>query len=438
MSENDESKINSTKANGNMQVEKSDNQEKPDFQLRSFAATLIKTLPVILLASLFAFIFTRSDLVVKLEKLTHQIRMQLNQAEDDSPVVIVEITQDSFEQDFKGQTRPLDPEILHRLISAVAKGQPCVIAVDIDTTFSQFKDFNIDRNWKPYTIWARTALIKKQGDDEKPLALDVLGSQDLELNTNSGLAYVIKDADDLTVRRYVRMIETFEGKMPSFAWTIYKKGEERQCSGINFPLLDEKEPPLFINYSRGPEEIKRTKVFASDILQSAESDDLANSELLKNKIVLIGGSYLGEDRHQTPLGEMLGVEIAANIIETELSGSGVKPLNWITNSLIAFFDGIILLGIFVFAETRKIPFYKAILISLASIIFLSFLCSLLLYHSFSYWMYFAPVMFGILIAEIYDKTKDYLKGDYKSKLNETISAITNKLKAKPESDLTEE
>lgn len=428
--------------------EQSTGGDKVQLNLWSLGRSFIKLLPLILLAMLFAFLFSRSDLITKLEKLTLVVQMHLNMPEENSNVVIVEITQQDFEEIFRGKTRPLNPEGLHRLINAVSKGEPCVIGVDIDTSFTEYQNFKIEPDWQNKIIWARTALGTARTDGQKPLALDVLGNQNLGLNKRAGLPYVIKDGEDHIVRRYERMIDTVEGKLPSLAWAIYKEGERlkkenpnQKCVGISFPALDENDPPRFIGYSRSfeggsgelndaeedskvIEGIGRFKIPASHILNFAESDNW-NKELIKDKIVLIGGSYLGEDRHETPLGEMLGVEILANVIETELRGGGVKPLNWLTTALIAIFDGIILIVIFVYAEEKKIKAYKAILISVIVLLFLSFVCSLLTYHSFSYWAFFAPVMIGVLLTEIYDKAKDHLKVKYKDKISETFSAIMN-------------
>jgi CHASE2 domain-containing sensor protein len=431
MCEDESTKINSTKTETQKQEKNLDDSNETESFIWSLGKSLVKTLPLIVLALLFAFVFSRSDLITSLEKFTHTIQMRLNQSEEDSRIVIVEIDQESFEQDFQGQTRPLNPQALHRLITVISKGQPCIIGVDIDTGFSEFnKDtFNVEQPWQPYTIWARTTQIKTSKDDEKPLALSVLGSQNLRLNENSGLAYVIKDNKDHLVRQYVRKIDTFEGNLPSFAWAIYQKSAERQCAGMNFPQLDENEPPLYIRYLRGPEEIKRSRVYSSSLL-NGDANALADSTIFKDKIVLIGVSYLGEDRHETPLGEMLGVEILANVIETELSGGGIKPPSLLTIILLSIFDGLLLLAIF---ELVK-PWYKAFLISLVTLLVLSFACSFLTYDfSFSYWAFFAPVMFGVLLTEIYDRAKDHLKGEYKKGIKETFAAFKDKLKGKSQS-----
>ena len=60
----------------------------------------------------------------------------------------------------------------------------------------------------------------------------------------------------------------------------------------------------------------------------AESPPVASLEVLKNSIVVIGGSYgEGRDVHLTPLGEMPGALIIINAIHTLLEHGEIKPLS---------------------------------------------------------------------------------------------------------------
>src|SRR5205085_10007204 len=94
-------------------------------------------------------VLNRAGLVNRLETTFLDWQMRLDVPDEESQVVIVDITQKDFENVFRGQTRPLQPDALRTLINAVAKGQPCVIAVDVDTHFAQFKDFNVSNEWPP-------------------------------------------------------------------------------------------------------------------------------------------------------------------------------------------------------------------------------------------------------------------------------------------------
>jgi hypothetical protein len=364
---------------------------------------LLKAIFFILLAGLFTFVLNRAGLLSQLETTFLDAQMRLDVPDEESQVIIVDITQSDFEQIFQGQTRPLKPDALRTLIRAVAKGRPCVIGIDIDTHFAQFKNFTLSDDWPPI-IWAREVAELPADVNQKPAPLDVLGGQSPALNEKSGIALLIDDAVSKTTRRYVRLIETTVGKQPSFAWAVYRERQRQDCSGVRLPPLDESAGPLLIRYSRGIEGIGRTRLTASNVISFAEDANWPNNELVKDKIVLIGGSYLDEDKHDTPIGRMTGVEVMANVVESELRGGGIEPPNNLTVGLLLIFDGLLLIALF-----QMLPLRKALLFSLPIIIILSLACSFLSYRSFSRWAFFAPMMVGVLLAELLDMAKDVYK-----------------------------
>lgn len=373
----------------------------------SLRRRLLRGLVFMLLAGCFTLVLNRAGLLNQLETTFLDVQMRLDVPDEESQVVILDITQKDFENVFLGQTRPLHPDALRTLINAVAKGRPCVIAVDVDTHFAQFKDFNVSDEWPPI-IWSREIAELPADVNQKPVPLDVLGGQNPALNEKSGIPLLIEDAGSRTARRYVRVIDTTLGRQPSFAWAVYKERQGRDCGGVSLPRQEEGTEPLSIRYSRGREGVGRTRLTASDAIAYAGDADWPKSGLLRNKIVIIGGSYLGEDRHDTPLGELTGAEVMANVVETELRGGGIKPPNSLTMGLLLLFDGLLLIALF-----QLLPLRKALLLSLPVIALLSLACSLLTYHSFSRWALFAPVMIGVTLAELLDMVKDVYKGRIK-------------------------
>ena len=363
-----------------------------------------------LLAGLFTFVLNRAGLLSRLETTFIDAQMKLDVPSEESQVVIVDITNSDFQQIFHERTRPLEPDALRKLITAVATGRPCIIAVDIDTHFPKFKDFKMEDDWPP-VVWAREIAEVPADIKQKPVPLDVLGGQNPALNEKSGIPLLLDDAGKIT-RSYVRLIETTDGKQPSFGWAIYKQRQSRKCGGITFPPLEEGTDPLMIRYSRSGEGIGRTKITSGKVIWFAEDPNWPQNDLVKDKVVLIGGSYLGEDRHDTPLGTMTGVEVMANVVESELRGGGIKPPSYLTMGLLLIFDGFLLLALFQF-----LPLRKALPLSLPVIVLLSLTCSFLTYRSFSRWAFFAPVMIGVMVAELLDMVRDIYK-DRIRRLNE--------------------
>jgi hypothetical protein len=215
-------------------------------------------------------------------------------------------------------------------------------------------------------------------------------------------------------------------------------------SATEIAKREAEESALYISYSRGntnsfgsdtqkgsakkdggeewteAEYIGRTKIPVSQIMDFADDEDWQNNELIKDKIVLIGGSY-DEDSSQTPLGRLWGVEIIANVIETELNGGGLKPPGFLVTSLFAAFDGLLLLLLF-----HAFSWQRAFLIGLVSIVILSFICSLIAFGTFSYWILYTPIMLGVLLTELYDRLKGYLKGKYKGGVENLYEKAVNK------------
>lgn len=385
----------------------------------SFLQRVLRALPLVVLALIFTFVLNRTGLFSDLEKLFLDIQMQADTQAEDRGVVIVDIKQEDLDGFFEGKNKPLDPAKLQALIEKIAAGRPCIIGVDIDTSFAAFKEFRVSPELSN-VVWARSARFP----DGQIVPLDVLGGQDVRLNERSGLPLPEDDAKNVT-RTYFRMVETTAGKLPSFTWAVFdeaKKASEidgTKCEGIRFPELKGTDEEFIIGYSGGSEGKGRARIPASHILSLSEEEGWKDNTVLRNKIVLLGGSYLDEDVYATPVGEMSGVEILANIVETELRGGGTKPPSTLAVVLLQLFDGVLLISLFQLA-----PWRKAALLSLPFILVLSFLCSLLTYWSFAHWAFFAPVMLGVVATELFDKGKDFFKKRYKNEITETYQELT--------------
>jgi hypothetical protein len=374
---------------------------------------LLRGAPFLLVMLLFVFIFNRAGLLSKLETTVLDTQMRLDAPLQESSVVIVNINQQDFEDIFEGQTRPLNPTRLQDLITAIAKGEPCVIGVDVDTSFPEFKeeDFKIGSD-RSDIVWVREVEDVPRSIDVTPVPSNVLGGR-ADFKGPSGLPLLIEDTSGVT-RRYKRLIETSSGLLPSFAWAVFQQA--RKCSGIVFPELPQTvdTKPLLIKYSR-PEGIGRNIFAASHIFQAAQDPNWPDNRLIRGKIVLIGGTYLHEDRHSTPLGELSGVEINANVIETELRGGGIEPPGFLPVALLALFDGLLVIGLFHIFSWRQ-----AVLYSVPVMFVLSLFCSLLAYRSFAQWPLFVIVMSGAVLAEALDS----LKGHYGESLKRLYLRIT--------------
>ena len=363
-----------------------------------FWRRLLRTAPVIIGIWLMTLLFAHLGILHKLEPAVMDAQMRLTQAPEDSFVSIVSIDDDDYRNLFKGRS-PLLPEPLAALIDAIAAGDPAVIVVDVDTSDSQFKDFQLERRHddtpatKPRYVWQREVRNLPESaaaSDGEPL--DVLGGKtDLDLARNSlGLAILIEDPEDSVTRRYRRLIATKRGNLPSLPWAAAK------AFGIT---REESTDDLIIRYSGDREGSHRVKLTAAKTMELAAKWPAASP--ISGKIVLLGGSYLDQDRHETPLGRLTGVEVLANAIETETQHEGgEKPVGKLAMLVLQIFESIALILLF-----HALPLRWALLSSVALIPVLAVMCSLLPGGSWTHSLHFLPILVGLVAFELYEHVR---------------------------------
>lgn len=120
----------------------------------SLGRRLLRALPVLGVLLILTWIFGHSGVLHKLETIVSDADMRLNPPPTDSPVAIVNINDDDYRNLFVG-TSPLDPALLQTLISDIAKGEPAVIGIDIDTSSPRFAtQFKLE-SWTPRIVWEK-------------------------------------------------------------------------------------------------------------------------------------------------------------------------------------------------------------------------------------------------------------------------------------------
>lgn len=399
---------------------------------------------VVVGASWFA---TRLGLLPDLESVALDAQMRFNRPRENSPVAIVEITDSDYETIF-GAKSPLDPAQVRRLLAAVAAERPSVIGVDLDTSDPSFAGFEIPPEW-PTVVWGRVALAPG-GAKLQPQA--VLGGRS---PTCSGIVAMQLDRDGVA-RHYRRAFpaEAFCGSqpcrrpedanapagqrlcesdacpLPSFAWAVLQahsvagreytpeKFEALRASAVETDELAvsfaaERRPPPGGRDDCAPaanaedfQLSRRTRLTAGEIIGSAEDPQTpADFRPLEGKIVLVGGAYgsYSRDEHRTPLGMMAGVELLAQVLETELEGGGLPPPNWFILGALFVFDNLLLVLIFKRFKQRPV---RTLALSVAAIFAVAYVCSVAAFRTPRFWAYFVPVLFLALVLELYDNAKD--------------------------------
>lgn len=357
----------------------------------SFWWRLFKAVPIFTLTLLLTFILSREGVFRQLETNALDTQMRLSEpSQVRDNVVIVSITDGDYKKLFKGRS-PLDPGTLKSIIDAIALGRPKVIGVDIDTSAAQFQELRPEPSWPP-VIWARTGAYSNI--DKRFHLFDVLGGQN---PPQSGLVSIKQDSDG-ALRRYSRAYDADEGEAPSLPRLVATqfRPDVARVKGT--------KEDLFIQFAGHKREDRFFRVDASNILAWANDPSRIDNELIKDRIVLLGGEYAASDEYDTPLGWMSGVEVLAFATQTELLGSDVKPASRLSIVLLQVFDGFILLLLF-----QQFRPAKAIILSLVAIPFLSLVCSLAAFKSFAFWAYFLPILIAVLVQQLYDQAKEYRK-----------------------------
>lgn len=358
---------------------------------------LIKAMPVLALTLLLTLLLSSQGSFRKLETTALDAQMRFRgKPESESDIVVVQITGDDYVKLFQGKS-PLDPSTLKGLISAIALGNPRVIGINIDTSARQFQDLRPEASWPP-VVWARTAAYSNI--DRAFHLFDVLGGQNPPL---SALVSLKQDPDG-ALRRYsraynVQVGDTGRGEFPSFPWLLADRSKSTAP-----PQMSNDKEDLFIQYTVYGGDSRFFHVGASSLLDLAKDPNWSNNDIIKGRIVILGGKYAASDEYDTPLGWMTGADVLAYATQTELQGGNVRPASRLPIAMLQLFDGFVLLLLF-----HQFRPAKAVVLALIAIPFLSLICSFVTFKSFAFWAYFIPVLIAVLGQQLYDQAKEYRK-----------------------------
>lgn len=371
-----------------------------------------KALPTIVLAILGTYILSRLGILHGLERLVADAEVAASPQRSEE-IRVVNITNDDYEKIFSGFPVAVHPEKLHDLIDAIARSKPRVISVDIDTSHPSFKAFKVDPSW-PTVIWERdlaTQDIQHEPHNEAEIEpTDVLGGQDPKLNLHSGIPQLLDDPEDKITRLYTHCVETKAGALPSLVHavaTAYRTAKaggeargERLCAEGG--AAAHAEQLYFIRYSLRLDS-SLTQTSAAQVMGRSGKREGGGQELpiddFEGKVVLLGGTYRDFDRHGTPIGELPGIVVLANAIQTELGGKPVKALSrgWLfALELLSSTGLVVLFTLFPVSPVKLFAYGLAVSAAM------SFGLSYLSFDTLSRFASFAPTLLAVLVFEIYE------------------------------------
>ena len=315
------------------------------------------------------------------------------------PIALVIVTDADYDNIFGGRS-PLNVATLNDLIVAIAAQEPSVIAVDIDTSPIQFRALN-PRFKRPDgklipIIWEREVTSNNETDTIKFSPQDILGSRDPGLNKNSGIPALFDDPLDKVTRYYRRCINTAAGDVPSFVYAVAKEhfpALYHEHSGINKRLcIDDLRS---IEFTLRPGTID---MIPSETVLDAKKNRNTLA-VLKNRIVILGGTYRDYDIHFTPFGQQRGIMVLANALQSELFDlSGVVP----SHMLLFVAEAVAATFIVFLVRLYSLSAPSMLVVGLVLTAGLSYIFSLILYHSPSGLRFFIPTLLSVLLFELFE------------------------------------
>lgn len=389
----------------------------------SLAGRLRRAAPVILIFILLTSLLEYGGWLRSFETAALDTFVLLKKPLEDKHVVLVGITREDYREAFGGRS-PLDPARLKEVIDAIAKGNPALIGVNLDTSSESFR--GLQPPPAPVVVWARgaeRATLRQQGDagvaeigegllrgvlpfvlrpeEERFSVSEVLGRGGNALP--SGIALMPRDSDG-AIRRYRRSFKTWEPDAPSmdsFSWAVVK--EYRKSKGGTPEQVEESGEVWVMNYAVKEHSFKPISV--KEVLDSYQGAGWQGERgPLKDKIVLLGGVYPeSRDQHYTPTGPRYGVELLAYAVESDLQGKTIRPPRKYVVGLVGLLVGFVLT--LVHARFGRCP--KHLRYTLVAVPLLALLASLFVFSSLALWAVFLPTLLAVLFQQLYEDVQQY-------------------------------
>jgi CHASE2 domain-containing sensor protein len=330
-------------------------------------------------------------------------------------VAIVKITREEYaSHDLFDGSSPLKADKLMGLVDDIKTLGAKVVAVDIDTADKTFAEYSKRPEYKKKyldgsDIWARG--VELDGDNLK--ASTFLGPDHLEESPYAGIAGFERDPD--FVVRKMQGCVPLEGRLKqTFHRAVFLafKPDRNICVDQAIPEVRYRFPTI-----------------TAGEVETAIKSHLFG-DLLKNKIVVLGGTYSIQDYHPGPTGSMVpGVELVASAIEAQIHESRPGKFWETTIGILAdVFFGFLILWIY---ATHRAPLFK-LFASLALSGFVLFVPGVLLYWYGIWAVNPFLVAFGMILDQMYEAA------NAAEKTSSVVSVVKEKIRVEYHSSTTQD
>lgn len=352
----------------------------------SFTRYCIQGVLIVLLAAVATHFLEKTSLFRRLENTNLDTWLLARKPTVSDEVMVVVITEDDYKNLFRA-TSPLNQDLVQEIVRDIVDSGASVLGVDLDTSrwdpakAAALKDKRI--------VWAREA------SEEQTELYPVLGGNGE--GVCYGLPAYVPD-DDFVIRRYDPVLRDKSGHaFPSIAEKLARGCEEAHPAE---PEAAEEEAKL-INFLGG--RMSFDHLSAAAVRTLSKVDTWKQSNPLKGKIVILGGSYrAARDRFLTPAGPMDGVDILAHAVQSELADRKLRE-----PGQAFFFILDVALGVILVLGTWFLPRAFAVPVVLTAIPVIAFLVSLVAFQTLGYFASFVPVLGGVLLHHLIEHVQEY-------------------------------
>ncbi len=261
--------------------------------------------------------------------LDHLAYLQSSRTKDSKQIVLVAITNEDYQQKhLRGEHVTLRRDGLEDLLEHIANANPKLIVVDVETADSDYRGLAATPRLAGKNIlWARPL--------QSNTPLPVLGIDPPQVPT--GVTALPADEHDRIIRSYRRLVEISSGEVVEtlpYAAAVAFDDKDRLKKDLRLRVLMFWGHPInFENTSTQHLNSHGFNAYSYADVQASKPGDLRKA--LERKIVIVGGTY--SDEHITPIGKMYGIELVANILETELRLPRGGPSR-VTPTLLLYFN----------------------------------------------------------------------------------------------------
>jgi CHASE2 domain-containing sensor protein len=284
-------------------------------------------LVIIAIATLATTFLQSTWIIRKVEATNLGSFFLLAKGKPSGKVALVEISDEDYGKVFNSRS-PLEQTKVAELVHAIDDAGALAIGVDIQSDHWRPETVQ-DLHTKAHVVWARSS----ETDKAKVIHAPILGEPDSGIDQGPPQFQFV----DGIASTYPREVELQSGvHVPAFT-TILR----------NLANPASKPEPAAPAHAQSPISYITTEfqVYSvREILDSAKDPEWARKRLMSGQVVLLGSAFKeSRDSYLTPFGEMYGVEILANILDSELSNRTVLVAQhwWFILADLAFGFGLL-------------------------------------------------------------------------------------------------